>query len=351
MAGPLGCAESYQVAVMDRDGDQQIGELVDVSSLEWSRVIDDTSTAKVVVPFQGPDCCALLGKINDWCNSLAIWRNAETLVWQGPITYLDYGRDDTIIDAQDITAWLFKRRIRELIDFTATGLGAKDLTTIAETLVRHGFAPDDPHVLDFLLTVASGITGERQYKANSGYVGDALVELGRTGIDFVAIGRRLILAGEIPIARLAGLTDDDFLGEIRVIKDGRAAVTDATVVGKGVVGRAAVDPPGGVCGLLEVLVNEEEILDQESADAEAESLVAGGYPTPLILNVPDGSQLDPRAPVGINDLIPGVLIPVTSSQTCRTVAANLRLQRLNVTYGDAGESVRVTLVPPGTVNQ
>jgi hypothetical protein len=145
------------------------------------------------------------------------------------------------------------------------------------------------------------------------------------------------------------LTDDDFLGEIRVIKDGRAAVTDATVVGKGTIGRAGVLT--AACGLLEVLVNEEEILDQTSANAEARSLVEGGYPTPLIVNVPDGSQLDPRAPVGINDLIPGVQVPVTTSQTCRQVAANLRLQRLSVTYGEAGEAVRVTLVPAGTVNQ
>lgn len=348
MAGPLGCADSYQVSIMDRGGDRQIGELVDVSALDYGRVIDDTSTARVTVPFQGPDCCKLLSEINDWCNSLAVWRNGTTLVWQGPITYIDYGRDDTVIDASDVTAWLFKRRIRELVDFTATGEGAADLVVIAETLVRHGFEPDDPHVLDYLMTVASGIVGERQYKANSAYVGDALAELARTGIDYVAIGRRLILAGEIPIATLPGLTDDDFLGEVRVIKDGRAAVTDATVVGKGTVGRAQVD---GACGLLEVLANEEEILDQASADAEARSLVAGGYPTPLIVNVPDGSQLDPRAPVGINDLIPGVLVPVTSVQTCRKVAANLRLQRLSVSYGDAGEAVRVTLVPPGTVNQ
>lgn len=348
MAGPLGCAASYQVAIMDRDGDRQLGELVDVSALDYTRVLDDTSTAKVVVPFQGPDCCKLLSGVNDWCNQLAVWRNTDTLVWQGPITYLDYGRDDTIIDASDITAWLFKRRIRELLDFTATGEGAADLVAIAERLVRHGLAPDDPGVVDFLLTVASGVTGQRQYKPNSAYVGDALAELARTGIDFVAIGRRLILAGEIPIATLAGFSDDDFLGEIRVIKDGRAAVTDATVVGKGTIGRAST---AGACGLLEVLVNEEEILDQDSTDVEARSLVAGGYPTPLIVHVPDGSQLAPNAPVGINDLIPGVQVPVTTSQTCRVVAANLRLQRLSVSYGDAGEAVRVTLVPAGTVNQ
>lgn len=337
---------------MDRRGDRQLGELLDVSALEWTRVVDDTSTARVSVPVAGPDCCRLLSSVNDWCNQLALWRYAggrPQLVWQGPVTYLDYGRDDVVIDAQDVTAWLFKRRIRELIDYTAaTGAGPADLVDIAVALVAHGLDPDDPGIADFLLAVPSGVVGERQYVANSAYVGDALAELARTGIDYTTIGRRLIIAGEIPIATLPTLGDDHFAGEIRVIKDGRAAASDATVVGKGVIGRASTP---GACGLLEVLVNEEEILDQPSADAEAASLVAGGTPTPLIVNVPDGSQLDPRAPVGINDLIAGVQVPVTSTQTCRRVASGLRLQRLAVSFGDQGESVRVTLVPVGAVNQ
>lgn len=347
MAGPLGCANSYGITVMDRDGERQLSELLDVSALTWTRVVDDTSEAQIVVPYQGVECCETLNALNDWCNQIAIWRDGTTLVWQGPITYIDYGRDETVIEARDITAWLFKRLIKTLIDYTADGLSAQDLSTIAEALVTHGYGQDDPGVLAFLTVVASGVTGERKYAENSGYVGDALNELARTGIDYTAIGRRLIIAGELPIATLPTLTDDDFVGALRVIRDGRAASTAATVIGAGVV---ATSGAAGVCGLLETLVTEEEILDQASAQAEADSVVMAGNPTPLYVSVPDGAGLSPDAPVGINDLVPGVLVPVTSTQTCKTVAAQLRLQRLSVTFGSDGELVGVTLVPPGISN-
>lgn len=339
----LGCADEYAVAVMDRTGRAQQGELVNASSLTWGRLLDDTSEAVVEVPYQGPDCCGLLADANPWCNEIALYRDG-LLVWQGPIETIDYGRDSTTITAKDVTAWLAHRVIKDLLDYSAAGAGPADLVTIAEALVRHGFSQDDPAVEQYLLTRLSGITGERRYQPNASTVLDELAELARTGIDFTALGRRIIIAGELPLARLAQLGDDDFAGELRVIKDGRQAASAATVVGKGVTGEA-----GGVgpCGLLETLANEQEILDEASARAEAEAIVkAGTFPIRMI--VPDGSALVPEAPVGINELIPGVVIPVATTETCFSLATDLRLQRLQVSFdAEAGERVAVSLVPVG----
>lgn len=338
----LGCPGDYTVALFARGGASQQGELFNAASLTWSRVLDDTSEAQVVVPYQGPDCCELLGDAWPWCNEIGLYRD-ELLVWQGPIETIVYGRETTTINAKDITAWLAHRVIRTLIDYSSTGLGAADLTTIAETLVRQALTLDDPNIEQYLLTVLSGITGERKYPANGSYVYDELAELARTGVDFTTIGRRLIIAGEVPIARLPGLVDEHFAGELQVVKDGRLSATAAVVVGKNVTGTA-----GGVgtCGLLETLATEQEILDQASATAEAASIVKAGT-FPITLQVPDGSLLDPSAPIGINELIPGVIIPVTSSETCYELAADLRLKRLQVAFDSEGERVAVSLVPVG----
>lgn len=68
----------------------------------------------------------------------------------------------------------------------------------------------------------------------------------------------------------------------------------------------------------------------------------------MFLEVPDDSQLAPEAPVGIQDLVPGVLVAVTSTGTCRTVAAELRLLRLKVSFTENdGEKVGITLAPAG----
>lgn len=339
----LGCAEEYAIAVMDRTGRSQQGELVNASALRWERVLDDTSEAVVTVPYQGPDCCELLAAAHPWCHEIAVYRGG-LLVWQGPIVSIDYGREETVISAKDVTAWLAHRVIKTLLDYSAAGYGPADLVTIAAALVRHGLAQDDPAVEQYLLTRPSGVTGERRYEPNASTVLDELAELARTGVDWTALGRRIILAGELPLARLSQLNDDHFAGELRVIKDGRQAATAATVVGKGIT---ATSGGVGPCGLLETLANEQEILDQASARAEAEAIIKAGT-NPIRLQVPDGSALVPDAPVEINELIPGVLVPVVSTETCYDLAAELRLQRLQVTFeAEAGERVAVSLVPVG----
>ncbi|MBP2703538.1 hypothetical protein JOL79_06960 [Microbispora sp. RL4-1S] len=345
----LGCADEYKIGVFDRTGSRQLGELFDASALTWGRVVDDTSDAVVQVPYQGADCCGLLADAWPWCNEIVLVRD-DLLVWQGPVETITYGREVTTITAKDVTAWLYHRVIKDLIDYSAAGAGPADLVLIAEALVRHGLDQDDPNVLQYLHTKLAGVTGERRYPANGSIVYDELAELARTGVDFTALGRRIIIAGEVPVARLPQLADEHFVGDLQVVKDGRQAATAATVVGKGVTATA-----GGIgpCGLLETLANEQEILDDISAQAEAVSIVQAGT-FPVMLQVPDGAQLDPDAPVSINELIPGVVIPVTSSETCYTLSADLRLQRLQVTFDagngsddGGGEQVRVTLVPVG----
>ncbi|MFF3665477.1 hypothetical protein [Microtetraspora malaysiensis] len=339
--GPLGCAGEYTVEIRDRAGAVAYGT-VEPSAVEWSRLLDDTSDATVHVPYSGPECCDLLNRTRTWCNSVSIFRDDE-LVWMGPITGLTYKHDETIITARDVTQWLVRRVIKTTLDFT--GSKAADLAKIGEALVRHGYEQDDPGVLPYLHVVSSGIVGERKYDPDSGYVFDQLKELARTGVDWTAIGQRIIIAGEMPIARLPGLTDEHFVGELTVVEDGLAAATAATVLGKGVTAYAG---GAGACGLLEVLVSEQEIMDVASARAEAEAIVAAGSPSPIYLDVPDDAQLDPDTPAAINDLVPGVLVPVASEETCRKVAAELRLQRVRVSFTeDAGEQVRVTLAPTG----
>lgn len=345
MAGVLGCAQDYFVGFHDRTGKIPVGTVVEPVSVEWGRILDDTSDAKIVVEVGDVECCQTLGAVRTWCNDMSVYRDSA-LVWQGPLADIQYEGDTVTLTAQDVTGWLARRVVHNLLDYTAAGLGAADLVTIAEALIRDAFAPDDPNVLAYLSATLSGIVGERKYEANDSYAGDELRELARTGIDYTAIGHRIILAGEVALGRLATLNDDHFAGPLRVIEDGLAATSRAIVVGEGIT---ATSGGVGSCGLIERLVKEDAIRDQASAQAEADALVAAGSPTPIYLEVPDGSRLTPDAPVSIEELVPGVVIPVASTQTCRSVAALLRLTKLNVTYtATEGEAVAVTLAPPGT---
>jgi hypothetical protein len=339
----LGCAQDYAVAFHDRTGAVPVGTALEPTSVAWGRVLDDTSDAQAVVDLASPECCETLSSVRTWCNDMSLYRDGS-LVWQGPVTEIEYVGDQVTISAKDVTAWLARRVIHTAMDFTtATGSGPADLASIAEALVRDAFAPDDPGVLAYLTVTLAGILGERAYDVNQGYTGDELRELARTGIDFTAIGHRILITGEGSLARLATLDDEHFAGPLRIVEDGLAATSRAIVIGEGIMAES-----GGVgpCGLIERLIKEDAIKDVDSAQSEADSLVAAGTPTPLYLEVPDGSQLTPDAPVGIEELVPGVTIPVASTQTCRDVSAVLRLTKLAVTFGSGGEAVAVTLTAP-----
>jgi len=143
------------------------------------------------------------------------------------------------------------------------------------------------------------------------------------------------------------LTADDLLGELSVVEDGLAAATRGVVVGGGVVGTC--EQSDEFLGLLEQIATEDSILDQVSADAHACAIVDTGHPAPLYVDLPGAAQLACNAPVCINELVPGVLVPVLvgPDQMCRAVQSVLRLRSIEVSVNADGETVGVELAPIG----
>lgn len=83
----------------------------------------------------------------------------------------------------------------------------------------------------------------------------------------------------------------------------------------------------------------------ETLTEQAERNIANRYPTPLVARVPDNSTLNPELSVGINQLIPGVHIPLRSNSTLRQISQLQKLDRMQVTQTDKVEQVTVTLSP------
>jgi hypothetical protein len=63
------------------------------------------------------------------------------------------------------------------------------------------------------------------------------------------------------------------------------------------------------------------------------------------VRVPDNSSLDPSANIGINDLIPGVWIPLRAKGAVREVAQWQKLDLVTVSQDSNGEKVQVTMSP------
>jgi hypothetical protein len=333
-------ADSYRVTIRDRTG-VEIVELTDLEQIDWDRRLNDRSEA-TVSGMVNAECCERLKRVRTWRCDLAIARDGEE-VWVGPIRTVPNTVGRVTVKATDVLGWLERRVIHSNHDYTPLpGIGS---VALAVELIRDGFAPDDPDVLRFLKSYGVGVMGGWNYVAYSNYVFDTLTELAKGSIDFTAIGRRIVVMpngyklGQTPL-----LTCDNFQGnDLATTEDGDAYVSKAYVTGLGLVGIA-----GGTddyYGLVETLVDDQQIGRQTTADGKAAGLVTDA--PPLLVQPPNGSSLSPDTPICLSALVPGVTVPVNIDCTCRTASQDMRLTQLKVTVNNSGESISPLLTPVG----
>src|SRR5699024_5603558 len=145
------------------------------------------------------------------------------------------------------------------------------------------------------------------------------------------------------------ITDRDFDGELAVEKDGTDMVTDALVTGKGVTGiyTAGVTP----YGMLQAIEKDDGAVRESECERAAQRLVEDLQQAPRSIEVSGSSRLLPSAPVSLEELIPGVRVPVASRQTGITVGSTMQLTKLDVDVSDSGETVKITLEETSVVDE
>jgi hypothetical protein len=312
---PVGCG-THQARVVDRNG-ALIAEADVLLEVEWTRVLDDISSARILVQPEG-DCCEGLANVRSWRHNLQVFRDGHG-VWEGPVLTPSWKAEGVEISAVDVLGWLDRRVPHEDMFFPDT-----DLVQIAHALIRDGFAPDDPgHEVEIL--APTRIRGQRRYQVDVGQTGDHLRALAETGLDYTAVGRKILLMGEDHCARVGSLTDDDFPSGLEIAEDGASLATRWIVH----------------------VSEETSILDSNSAGAAARSRLRGSYPAPVFIDTSNETTLSPDAAVDVPSLVPGYCLDVTTTSTCRNIAQSLKIYGVKVTETDDGESVRVQLVPSG----
>lgn len=315
----LGCA-SHTYVVRDRAGARVSASGI-LTSVEWHRVLDDVSTARVVVA-GGADCCGDLSQIRTFRHQLDIYRG-ENFVWSGPITQIEWTTDGVTIDAVDIIGLLDRRVPHQ--DFTFTGA---DLNEIARQLIEDGFAPDDPgHTVT--IVGPAGVTGGRQYRLGVGQTADHLRDLAETGIDFTAVGNNIVLLPETFCAVVGRLSDVDMPDGLIVAEDGTALATKWYVTGQNaeVTGVAGGSDP--YYGLLERYIEQTSVTDDDSAQQAAEAKLRASASAPVFIDTQQVT-LSPTAPVAVDQLVPGWCLDITSAGTCRTITQRLKIVGVDV---------------------
>lgn len=350
-AGRLGCGD-HLVRLQDRGGGVTRAERVPWASLSYGRRVDEITSARMTVDVNGEDfeaCCMALADLKAWKHELSIWRDAEE-AWVGPVGDPEFGLEDVLVTARDLFAWMERRNLEHDRSFTGDDLALVFQTYVEDALER------DPSPNITLTVYGAGVVGDRQVKAaQKRRAADELRELARSGVDWTAYKREILVAGEeLPLAPLPLLTND-MVNEPRLLPRGIESASEVSVVGATLPNSdiPASGSAGGIdpdIGLVQTTINESSIKDDRSCESAAENWLA------LLEGVPSYIRLEllPSAPVRFADLIPGARWPVALSFACRDVEETLRLQEVsvNATVEDSGvtETVSVTLEPLGATD-
>ncbi|MFZ4160421.1 hypothetical protein ACOZDE_18620 [Streptomyces griseoincarnatus] len=338
-----GCG-THSVAVVDRGG-ATIAAASVLTEVEWSRSLDAVSTARALIQPDG-DCCNRLGRVSTWRHRLVIFRDGR-YVWDGPITGISWRQGEIELRAQDVLAWLDNR-----VPHASAEFANADLSEVAEWLIEDGFEPDDPgHTVE--IVGRAGVKGSRSYAQGIGQTGDHLRQLAEAGIDFTAIGSKVLLLPESHMASVGRLSDVDMPDGLEVAEDGSSLVTRWVVAGSEASG--AFGAYGGVddyYGLHERYVEMSEVTDDASAEAAAEARQRVSRVVPVFVDTQQVT-ISPEAAVDVPSLVPGWCLDVTSSSTCRDVSQRLKITGVKVTEtgGDdnnpGSESVQVQVGASG----
>lgn len=364
----LGCG-THRVEVFRRGGKERVGELTSLNHVDWGRVRDDISTAQVIITGWDLDCGNLLSRLQTWAYELVIYRDngySVDRVWEGPITLLTYQRDKVTIDAKDVMGYAYRRIIKQRMTDSGTGNG----TTVvdrARRVIQNAFAPDDPNLLAYLQVIERD-DDAMQYRSTPAYSRTAFEEVddmaANAGLDYTAIGRSIMLWGtKHRIGTLPEFRDED-LGASPIVSEYGMNMANVYSVsdGNGVHGEATRlvsgnDPNYGLVEMLSSTWASDSENDSgtytqagletvvKSFEDFAERSIADRYPPPVVVRVPDNTTLNPDTVISIQHLIPGVVVPLRSTSTLRTVVETQKLDSLKVVEEGGKETVSITLSP------
>lgn len=366
-----------RVYVYERGGHRRLGELKPLSSVQWSRKRDDISNALITCSGFGDDNGQLLASLRSWRHEIVIIRDNKR-VWEGPVTRVSYYTDHVEIEAKDVMAYVYRRIMRQGYNdsyrvINGVQVGLKSVVVRARAIIMNALSYDDPNVLRYL-TALENLGDARNSRIVPPYSKTAWGEVddlaATAGLDYTTVGRRIMLWDtHRQIGQLPEMSDGDFSDSPVVSEYGMSAANVFAVTNNngvyGVVARVATPftssphvtpPPEGYLEQLASAYGEsaggatDETLTAEALAALKQTLydqasrnINGRWPVPVLVRVPDNTSLNPELNLGINQLIPGVWIPLRAVGTLRKVTQMQKLDSVQVNQ-DAAGGERVTII-------
>lgn len=369
----------HRVFFYDRGGFQRIpgGELRDITQIDWARDRDATSEASVTVsgPLAYERQQALVRRLISKRHEMVIFRDGKR-VWEGPLWRITDEGDSFTFVAKDVTIYLFGTPLTQKYDNSISGDGVTTVTArigdIIDYELTHGRTVrglggesidvpawedlDPPANIAPHLTVHPFVNEAETSAVTIPYqmtVGEHLTSLGRTkGIDWTALGRAIhIWDTSRRLGRTRPVTAADFYGKVITTEYG----ADHTQIAYAATGIGAYGEAGnpenldvyGPWSTVYTTYDEEGSIEptQSELNSQAARNVTGRSPVPVEVRVPDNSTVRLSPGFDVENLVPGVHVPLLATLNARKYSQLQKIDYVRVIENADGERVQLTLTP------
>jgi hypothetical protein len=362
----IGCAENYSALIARQVGGAEgtgqgttpvvVGEVVEITSLEFNRILSGTSTARVEFTRCPTNCSFMSAPVKPWAYELWLYRDG-ILVWCGPIVITKESRVSETFEliAWDITGWTTRRRIGT--NYTLTN----NATSIAINLAQEFFdgtpGRPDPGLLDyvnFLGFASTTITVE--YDGFQYTVAQKWADLVNAGFSYTTMGRYTFVWGETAPNLDSPFVIDatEIMGEMELVQDGTDFATRVVGMGEGVRFSAGPFPVDAAYygGVDWPTVRYQGITDDPQIQALTLQLFSQKRDLSPTLVIPSGSSLtsnteiqstgytiDYTTQIAIPELMCGLRydVQVPAEQFCQPGRYPMRLDEMKVTWTPEGQ--------------
>jgi hypothetical protein len=364
------CIEQHSVYIFDRGGELRVAQLLDVSEITWRRDRDGVSEADIRI--EGSACSGqakILAAIEPMRSEVVIYRGNDR-VWEGPVWRVGWHANYVEINAHDVMQYVFGTPLsqeydnRMRADYDTNGDPIVIYTQPTEVLNRIKGILDHELPVWEALNPPINVLPHVVYHHSAGEpkttsytkkyemtVGEHIAHMAHySGIDYTCVGRAIHFWDvDQHLGQTRTLTEKDFFAEVIITAYGADLVTHAIVVAEdGTYGEAS-NPSSyyGPWTKIHTSFNENgtDAPLQSELDSQAQRALAGRNPVPVEVRVPDGSGIRLTETLTINDLVPGVKVPVLATLNARQMSQMQKLDFLVVTESADGETIQVTLTP------
>lgn len=287
---------------------------------EFHRELCEPSTARLELPFNP----TLAGRLEPWLHVVTFYADEEP-VWHGVVMQVEASAEGLVVEAVDGGAFFQRRRLSASRRFDQ-----QDAARVMSVLVEDAMSVGDPlRVVDNMRLSESRVWVVVDEVANTKLVSDVLDDLAEAGLQWTFLAGTLLIGSVMAGHTTAMLSDRHLTGGVTVVKDGKDIVTDVLVQGEGTWAQRSIGDDRLVVQAVEKSTN---LKTEEACEARAEAVLLEQGVGPLRVEV-DASPLSPEAPVSLNELVPGVRVPVSSSQTGIPVGVVLMVESMSVSDG------------------